>query len=316
MKNVLVTGGAGFIGSHLVDLLLKNDYNLVVVDNLSTGRISNLQHHNPFSNPNLIFRKTEFTNFEILQKIRNGDFDFVFHLAASASVPYSVERPIDTNDNNFTKTLELLEACRAGSVKKFVFSSSSAVYGDSKKVPTPESEPRNPESPYALQKAMVEDYCKLYSKLYGFQSVCLRYFNVFGPRQAGSGPYANVISSWCVNGIRNKVIRLDGDGSAQRDFVYVGDVARANLLAATSNVHFGCYNVGSGNPYSIKHILDIFLREFGDIDIDRAPQRLGDVSYTEADTYLASEKIDYMPSDRFFEYDLIDTFNWYKENVK
>ena len=312
----LVTGGCGFIGSHLVDLLLKEGFHVVAVDDLSTGKINNLQGNNPFSNPNLECRRTDFADFTFLQEIRRGTFDWVFHLAAMASVPYSVEHPVDTNNNNVSKTLALLEACRVGKVKKFVFSSSSAVYGDSKKVPTPESEPRNPESPYALQKAMVEDYCKLYSKLYGFQSICLRYFNVFGPRQAGSGPYANVISSWCVNGIRNKRIRLDGDGSAQRDFVYVGDVARANLLAAKSEIEFGCYNVGSGNPYSIKHILGIFLREFGDIDIDRAPQRLGDVSYTEASTYLASEKIKHMPSARFFEDDLVDTFNWYKENVK
>ena len=315
MKNVLVTGGAGFIGSHLVDKILNDtEYNIVVVDNFSTGNYYNIQHN--IKNPRVKLRVEDFTSIGILQAIADNKFEYVFHLAASASVPYSIKNPVNTNTNNVTKTLALLDSCRYGKVKKFIFSSSSAIYGDAKKVPTPESEPKSPNSPYALQKAVIEDYCELYNKLYGFQSVCLRYFNVFGPRQSGSGPYANVISSWCENGIRNKRIRLDGDGSAQRDFVYVRDVARANLLAAKSEIEFGCYNVGSGNTYSIKHILGIFLREFGGVNIDRAPQRLGDVSYTEAETYLASEKIDYMPSNRFFEHDLVDTFNWYKENIK
>jgi len=314
MKNVLVTGGLGFIGSHVVDLLLEQDYNVTVVDNLDTGKQANLQHLKPYENSRLKIYKFEFDDFGILSNIRDGKYDYVLHLAAKASVPYSVDNPMLSNDVNVSKTLALLDACRSGKVKKFVFSSSSAVYGDSDMFPTKESCSKNPLSPYALQKSVIEDYCKMFYNLYGVESVCLRYFNVFGPRQAGSGPYANVISSWCENGIKHKKIRLDGKGESSRDFVYVKDVAKANLLAMTSHMKHACINIGGGNSIPIKDVLLTFEECF-DVQVTNAPARLGDPLRTLADVSLAKTLLGFEPTkvtpDLFRE-----TFVWYKENVK
>lgn len=314
MSGVLVTGGCGFIGSHVVDLLLEKGYNVTVVDNLDTGKLVNLEHLKPYQNPQLKLCITEFDSDRILNQVKNGMYEYVLHLAAKASVPFSVDNPYRSNDVNVTKTLSLLEACKAGKVKKFVFSSSSSVYGDAGVFPTKESTVKNPMSPYALQKSVIEDYCKLFNSLYGIESVCLRYFNVFGPRQAGSGPYANVVSSWCENGIKHKKIRLDGKGEATRDFVYVKDVAYANLLAMTSNLKHTSINIGSGSSVAIKDILTTFQEHF-DVQVTDAPARLGDPLHTLADVSLAKTLLGFEPtkvtSDLFCE-----TFDWYKENVK
>lgn len=315
MINVLVTGGCGFIGSHVVDLLLNQGYNVTIVDNLDTGKLSNLEHLNPYSNQQLKFCKDEFDGFKVLSDVRKGQYEYVFHLAAKASVPYSVSNPVASNNVNVTKTLALLEACKIGKVKKFIFSSSSAVYGAIENFPTTESSSLNPLSPYALQKKIIEDYCKMFYELYGLESICLRYFNVFGPRQAGSGPYANVISSWCENGIRSGQIRLDGGGKAYRDFVYVADVAKANLLAAKSDVQFGCFNVGSGVSIQISEILSYFQNFFGNKEVVHAPSRIGDPERTKADLTLSKLVLKYNPSDVTSE-TFYQTFKWYKENIK
>ena len=312
MKNVLVTGGYGFIGSHVVDELVKNNYNVTVVDNMSTGKLSNLSHINNLK-VNLI--QDEFDSMRILSMVRDGKFYYVMHLAANASVPFSVERPVETNNNNVTKTLLLLEACRVGKIKKFVFSSSSSVYGNNVVFPTAEDSKKNPISPYALQKSIIEEYCKLYYELYGLKSVCLRYFNVFGPRQAGSGPYANVISSWCEKAIKHNEIRVDGEGKAFRDFIHVHDVAKANLLAANSEIPFGCYNIGSGQTIQISEILKVFQQVFSSVKVVNAPQRQGDPERTQAEITLAKQYLGFSPS--FVTKDtFISTFNWYKGNVK
>lgn len=315
MKKVLITGGYGFIGSHTVDLFLKNDFHVTVVDNLTTGRVENLHHLKPYQNPLLLACKDEFDSFRILSEIRSGKFDYVLHFAANASVPYSVERPVETNQINLTKTISLLDACRVGKVKKFVFSSSSAVYGNCAKFPTNELEEIHPLSPYALQKSLVEQYCKLFYQLYGLESISLRYFNVFGPRQAGSGPYANVVSSWCEQGIRNNKIRLDGEGKAYRDFIHVSDVAKANLLAVISDIKFGCYNVGSGVSVQISELLRYFKTYFGNIEVINAPTRKGDPERTQADIRLIQKDFGFSPlvvtEDMFY-----NTFKWYKENIK
>lgn len=312
MKNVLVTGGYGFIGSHVVDEFVKNNYNVTVVDNMSTGKLYNLCN---IDNVKVNLVQDEFDSMRILSMVRDGKFDYIMHLAANASVPFSVERPVETNNNNVTKTLLLLEACRVGKIKKFVFSSSSSVYGNNVVFPTTEDSKKNPISPYALQKSIIEEYCKLYYELYGLKSVCLRYFNVFGPRQAGSGPYANVISSWCEKAIKHNEIRVDGEGKAFRDFVHVHDVAKANLLAANSDILFGCYNIGSGQTIRISEILKYFLQVFSKVKIINSPQRQGDPERTQAEMTLTKQHLGFSPS--FVDKDtFVNVFNWYKENVK
>lgn len=327
MKSVLVTGGYGFIGSHVVDLLVEKNYHVTVTDNLSTGKLQNLMHLDVYNTMKYSMRHTpvydvnkklsiyinEFDSINVLSDIQNQKFDYVLHLAAKASVPYSVDKPVETNNVNVTKTLRLLDACKVGKVKKVVFSSSSAVYGDCSTFPTKESCVKNPMSPYALQKSIIEDYCKLYYNLYGLETVCLRYFNVFGPRQAGSGPYANVVSSWCENALKNNKIRLDGDGNVSRDFVFVKDVANANLLAMESNIKQECINIGSGTSMKIKDVLAVFKNHF-DVQVINAPSRLGDPLCTLADIELAKELLGFEPTkvtaDVFSE-----IFHWYKENV-
>lgn len=310
----LVTGGAGFIGSHLVDLLVDRNHTVTIVDNMSTGKIKNVEQQKPYSNPACALYIADFASEHVLAMIRESKFDVVFHLAATASVPYSVDQPVATNDNNVSKTLALLDACRIGKVKKFVFSSSSAVYGNSTEFPTTESAAKQPISPYALQKSVIEEYCKLYQQLYGLKSVCLRYFNVFGPRQAGSGAYANVISGWCVNGIASGRIRLDGNGEAFRDFVHVKDVAYANLLAASSDVKFGCYNVGSGESIKIAAIFDWFSNIcMKNVEVTHAPTRPGDPAKTQASIEQTRSVFGFVPT-KLDSARLVETFTWYLEN--
>lgn len=310
----LVTGGAGFIGSHLVDLLVDNNHTVTIVDNISTGNIKNVNHQQPYSNAACSLYIADFASEHVLTMIRESKFDVVFHLAATASVPYSVDHPVATNDNNVSKTLALLDACRFGKVKKFVFSSSSAVYGNSREFPTTEFAAKKPMSPYALQKSVIEEYCELYQKLYGLESVCLRYFNVFGPRQAGSGAYANVISGWCVNGIASGRIRLDGNGEAFRDFVYVKDVAHVNLLAAMSDIKFGCYNVGSGVSIKIADIFDWFSNLcMKNVEVIHTPTRPGDPAKTQASIEKTRLAFDFVPT-KLDPARLVETFTWYLEN--
>lgn len=316
MSRVLVTGGYGFIGSHVVDAFLNKGYHVTVVDNLDTGKLKNLEHLNPHSNSKLEVYVDDFVGFKTLTEVRSGKYQYVLHLAAKASVPFSVDKPVESNDNNVSKTLALLEACKVGNVRKFVFSSSSAVYGDPKTFPTNERSIKNPMSPYALQKSIIEDYCKLYNELYGLKVICLRYFNVFGPRQAGSGPYANVISSWCEKGIRENKIRLDGGGKAYRDFVHVYDVANANTLAVENeSIEFGCYNIGSGKSVRISEILEYFKNCFQTVDIAEAQARVGDPIKTQADVALAEQTLGFIPTDVTAEA-FYKTFDWYKENIK
>jgi len=193
---IMVTGGAGFIGSNLVNRSIKEGLNVKIVDDLSNG---NKHFLSTTALNNLMV--SDFASDEVLSEIRYGGYDAVIHLAAVPRVSYSVEHPLETNDTNVSKTLRLMEACR-GNVRRFVFASSSSVYGDSKSLPTSEDDDKRPNSPYALQKSIIEDYLKLYHKLYGLDSASLRFFNVFGPNQLGDSPYSTAISAW-LTAIKN-----------------------------------------------------------------------------------------------------------------
>ena len=252
MQKAIVTGGAGFIGSHLVDELIKQGVEVTILDNLSTGKKENI-------NP-----KAEFIECDIF-KDTYGDLifllngaDTVFHLAAKTTVQESIEKPSLYNNINVVGTLNLLEAAAAMKVKRFIFSSSSSVYGNAK-VPTSEDHPLNPISPYALNKLIGEQYCKLYSEIYNIDTVCLRYFNVYGDRMNNEG-YKLVFPIFKEQILNNKPLTINNNGEQRRDFIHVNDVVRANILVDkhSNNFNADIYNVGNGKNYSINEIADMF----------------------------------------------------------
>jgi len=253
MQRVIVTGGAGFIGSHLVDKLVEQGIEVIVFDNLSTGNIDNL-------NPKAKF--VEQVDLCSLGTYNSSDFDGVdtiFHLAASTSVQESINQPLIYNRNNINSVLNILTAASSmDSVKRVVFSSSSSVYGDAK-TPTSENHSLNPLSPYALNKLMGEQYCKLFSSIYNLDTVCLRYFNVYGDRMNNDG-YKLVFPIFKEQILNDKPLTINNDGEQRRDFIHVDDVVNANILVAKhkSNFNGDIYNVGSGTNYSVNEIADMF----------------------------------------------------------
>tara|TARA_B100000424_G_scaffold222848_1_gene182181 strand:- start:851 stop:1765 length:915 start_codon:yes stop_codon:yes gene_type:complete len=252
----LVTGGAGFIGSNLVDKLIKEGHDVVIVDDMSTGKKSNINEKAKFFNHDI---RKKFTD-EIMNNV-----DVVFHLAALARVQPSIEDPITYHDVNVNGTLNLLKACVDYNVNRFVFSSSSSVYGDveEKDLPTSESAELSPMSPYAIHKLIGEQYCKLFSKLYGIETVCLRYFNVYGERQPIEGAYTLVMGVFAQQMLKGAPMTIRGDGEQRRDFTYVGDVVNANIKAGFNSKIpiFKCqgdiFNIGNGDNLSVSEIADL-----------------------------------------------------------
>jgi UDP-glucose 4-epimerase len=332
-KRVLVTGGAGFIGSHVVRELVAHDYIIDVVDDMSNGSLDALigttfrtapaamldafEEKHPEENRlpgSVLVVEGDFACVEIMQRAKSGRYGTIFHLAAQPRVQFSVENPFETNDVNVTRTLLLLEVIR-GNGTKVVFSSSSAIYGEVEELPTSEFASSNPQSPYGLQKRMIEDYLTLFGRLYSQKSVCLRYFNVYGPGQDGKSPYSTAVAAWCSAIKEDRPLRSDGDGYQTRDLVYVGDVARANRLAAESNVPWAghAFNIGSGKSLSNVEVLDLFKLKFQDLNIETAPARPGDVRDTLADISAAKKFIGFEPSVSFEE-GLKNTFTWWDFN--
>jgi UDP-N-acetylglucosamine 4-epimerase len=225
---ILITGGAGFIGSNLVDHFLDLGYSVVCLDNLSTGYEHNISHH--FSNPNFIFIKGDIRDIETCKKAVNG-CDYVLHQAALGSVPRSISDPINTNSVNIDGFLNVLITARDAKVKRFVYAASSSTYGDSKKLPKIEEEIGKPLSPYAITKYVNELYADVFAKTYGMQCIGLRYFNVFGKRQDPNGAYAAVIPLWVKQLINHERPVINGDGTYSRDFTYIENVIQANEKA-------------------------------------------------------------------------------------
>ena len=247
MKKVVVTGGAGFIGSNLVDRLINANLEVIILDNLSTGKKENI-------NP-----KAEFIQCDISKDrpLFEG-VDTVFHLAATPQVQYSIENP--TDNNNLHSIINMLNLSNKFGVKRFIFSSSSAVYGNPKYTPIDENHPLNPLSPYALHKLVGEQYCKLYSDIYNLDTVCLRYFNAYGDRMSNTGAYKSVISVFKEQQSQNQPLNIVNDGEQKRDFVHVEDIIQANILCATHPDNFKgeIYNVGTGHAYTVNQIADMF----------------------------------------------------------
>ncbi len=284
MAKMLVTGGAGFIGSNLVDKLIEQGHQVSVIDNLYTGSKENL-------NPQAKFFEFDLRDFEKIKPIFQG-IDFVFHLAALPRVPLSVAKPIKSNDMNITATLNALVAAKEAKVKRFIFSSSSSVYGIRKDLPLKESIVANPVSPYALQKYVGELYCRIFPQLYSLPTVSLRYFNVYGPRQPKEGSYTPVIGLFLTQKSRGQVLTITEDGEQTRDFTHVFDVVNANILAMQSDkVGKGeVINIGAGKNYTVNKIAELIGGETKYI----AP-RPGDVRDTLADITLAKELLDWEP---------------------
>jgi len=246
---IIVTGGAGFIGSHLVDELVDLGYETHVVDNLQKGKIDNIH-------PKAIFHKVDILDTDRLKFVFEGA-QYVFHLAAITEVEGSIQKPAETHETNINGTFNILRVAAAAGVRKLIFASSSAVYGEQVGFSSVEGTSEQPLSPYGLQKLVGEKYCRLFSQLYGLSTVCLRYFNVYGHRQSSEGDYALVIAKFMKLKSEGKPLTITGDGKQTRDFVHVSDVVRANILAMRGVCGLGEYiNIGSGKDISVNEIAE------------------------------------------------------------
>jgi nucleoside-diphosphate-sugar epimerase len=308
IRKALVTGGAGFIGSHLVDALIEQGAQVTVIDNLTTGKIENLQD----AGDRVHFVEGDIRDRVLLPQVLDG-VDVVFHQAAVVSVPLSVAQPLSSAAVNETGTLEVLEAARQAGCRRVVLASSSAVYGDDPELPKRETMPFSPLSPYAVQKMTGEYYAGLYTKLYDLETACLRYFNVFGPRQDPSSPYSGVISIFLDRAASGQAPVVYGDGEQTRDFVYVRDVVSANLRAATEDAAAGkAFNIGTGKTITINRLWQQVAELAG---ITRVPDyqeaRHGDILHSVAAIDAARRDLGFNPEIRFEE-GLARTYDWYQ----
>lgn len=301
---VLVTGGAGFIGSNVVNLLLGNDFGVVILDNLSTGYRENI-------NPRATFMQGDIRDGTTLEKAARG-CQAIFHLAASVGNLRSLQDPLFDSDVNLLGTLNVLEMARRLGVKKVVFSSSAAIFGEVKKLPQDEEHPQGPDSPYGVSKLAAEKQCLCYNKLYGMKTVCLRYFNVYGPYQRYDA-YGNVIPIFATRLKEEKPLTIYGDGNQTRDFVAVQDVAQANFLAATNPDVSGSFNIGSGVQTTIMELARLCRETFQNnrSPVQFAPSRPGEVLHSVADISKATRLLGYKPQIRLSD-GLPLYFQWLK----
>jgi UDP-glucose 4-epimerase len=284
-KRVLITGGAGFIGSNLAAEMSRNN-EVLVIDDLSSGHTRNIEHLLRLSNVRFI--RGSITDLPLLKEAFSG-IDYVYHEAALVSVQMSIELPLRANEVNVLGTLNVLEAARERGVKKVMIASSCAIYGNTSTLPVTESAAPCPESPYAVTKLTDEYYCRVFSLLYGLPTVCLRYFNVYGPKQDPNSDYAAVIPRFITQALRNQPLIIFGDGGQTRDFVFVADVVQANIAAAESEA-LGTYNVGTGQQTSVTDLGRLVLELTGrQVEIDHQPPKPGEVKHSKADISKARE---------------------------
>jgi UDP-glucose 4-epimerase len=280
MDKVIVTGGAGFIGSHLAAELAGRGYRVLILDNLATGAMSNIAPI--LKNRNVTFTQGSITDLPLIQPLFQGA-RFVFHLAALPSVPRSVKDPLASHEANATGTLNVLLAARDAGVKKVIFSASSSVYGDTPTLPKREDMLPNPLSPYAVTKAAGEAYCQVFSRVYGLVTICLRYFNVYGPRQNPDSEYAAVIPKFIKMVLECKPPVIYGDGSQTRDFTFVKDAVAANILAAESDAA-GIYNIGGGKNITVNQLVKLIIELSGKkVNPVYQSTRAGDILHSLAD---------------------------------
>jgi UDP-glucose 4-epimerase len=290
MTRYLVTGGAGFIGSHITSRLVGDGHDVRVLDNLSTGSLGNLAH----LAGRFEFIDGDLADCDVVAAAVDG-VDIVFHQAALASVPLSIEQPLAVHDACATGTIHLLDACRRASVRRIVYAASSSAYGDRPAMPKHEDHLPNVLSPYAASKLAAELYCEAFAATYNIETVRLRYFNVFGPRQDPNSPYSAVIPLFIAALLEGQAPVIYGDGTQSRDFTYVDNIVEANLLAASvPGISGRVYNVACGASSSLLHLLEIIGRLLDTSIILRfAPPRVGDVKYSWADISAAERDLGY-----------------------
>ncbi len=308
----LVTGSAGFIGSNLVEAILKLGYQVRGMDNFSTGKRENVELF--IDHPNYEFIEGDICEFETCVKACDG-VNYVLHQAAWGSVPRSIEMPLLYEEINIKGTLNMMEAARQTSVKKFVYASSSSVYGDEPNLPKTEGREGNVLSPYALTKKVNEEYGKLYTKLYGLDTYGLRYFNVFGRRQDPNGVYAAVIPKFINQLLNNQTPTINGDGKQSRDFTYIENVIEANLKAckADSEAAGQAYNIAYGGREYLIDIYHHLMNALGkNIQPNFGPERKGDIKHSNADISKAKEFLGYEP-DWSFSQGIDAAIEWYTQ---
>jgi nucleoside-diphosphate-sugar epimerase len=295
ISKVLVTGGAGFIGSHLVDRLLAKGFEVTVLDNFSSGRMENISSHKDSRDFHLV--RGDVRDESLVNRVVK-DVDGVFHEAALVDVSLSVENPLLFNDLNVGGTLNLLKACADSDVKRFVFASSAAVYGDSEPAEKSESMVPKPISPYGVSKLAAENYIQVFSELYGLETVSLRYFNVYGPRQGLGSSYSGVITAFITRLLKDLPPVIYGDGLQSRDFVHVEDVVSANILALESKNSVGeIFNIASGTAVTVRELAKMLqksakMEHSGPIFAER---RSGDIRHCSSDISKAEQLLGYTP---------------------
>ncbi|OGV83462.1 MAG: NAD-dependent dehydratase [Lentisphaerae bacterium RIFOXYB12_FULL_65_16] len=283
----VVTGGAGFIGSHLVDRLIADGHEATVIDNFSTGRPDNLAHLK--GNPRLRVAQADVAEFATIRPHFAG-VDWVFHLAALADIVPSIQRPFDYHHANVDGTMSVLEAARAAGVKRFIYAASSSCYGIPDQYPTPETADARPQYPYALTKYVGEQYVMHWGKVYGLPVASLRMFNVYGPRSRTSGTYGAVFGVFLAQKLAGKPYTVVGDGAQTRDFTFVTDVAQAYVMAAASDLSGEIFNIGSGNTYSINRLVELLGGA-----VTHVPKRPGEPDCTFADTVKILRALGWRP---------------------
>lgn len=321
-STILVTGGAGFIGSNLCDHLLKQGHRVVCLDNFITGKPENIQHQ--FNNPNFKLIVGDIRNLEDCRKATEG-VDYVLHEAALGSVPRSIKDPITTNEVNIGGFLNMLVAARDAKIKRFVYAASSSTYGDSQSLPKVEEVIGKPLSPYAITKYVNELYADVFSKTYGIECIGLRYFNVFGRRQDPNGAYAAVIPLFVRKLIQHESPVINGDGEYSRDFTYIDNVIQMNVLALSTknpNALNTVYNTAFGERTTLnqltgylKDFLSAYDPEIASVEIKHGPNRLGDIPHSLACIDKAKMLLNYSPKFSMKE-GLKEAIDWYWTNLK
>jgi len=310
----LVTGGAGFIGSAIAKRILEQGDFVRIVDNFSTGKKENIEDF--LGNPNFELIEGDLTDIQIAKKAVEN-MDFVIHQAAIPSVQRSIDDPMKSNNANINGTLNMLLAARDAKIKRFVYAASSSAYGDNPDLPKKEDMPVLPISPYALTKYVGERYCQIFWRLYGLPTICLRYFNVFGPKQDPNSQYSAVIPRFITALLKGEKPIIYGTGEQSRDFTFIDNVVDANLASVKSEKGFGeVFNVACGDQISLNRLLEM-LKDIlkTDINPDHKEARIGDVLHTRADISKAKEILEYSPKVSIKE-GLAKTVDWYKNDGK